>query len=90
MAKSEKDWIIAQNRDHVIREIKYLMNKKGLTERKVYSRVTLSIKQYLRQHSHKVLWGVLYRWIAPSKKDLKQITVCDPPKVSNESPARMS
>ena len=55
---SKKDWITVQNKDPAIREIKYLINNRGFTGRKVYSWDALSTKQYLRQHSHLVLWGV--------------------------------
>ena len=44
---SEKDWIITQNRDPVIREIKYLMNKGGLTGWNVYSWDAPSIRPCL-------------------------------------------
>ena len=45
---SEKDWLIAQNRDPVIRNIKYLMNKREHMGRKVYLQAAPCIKQYLR------------------------------------------
>ena len=56
-AMSVKDWIITQNKDPKIREIKYLINNKRLKERKLYSQDPQIIKQYLRQHSHLVLRG---------------------------------
>ena len=50
-----KDWIITQNKDPEIREIKYLINNKRLKGRKIYSQDASSTKQYLRQSGHLVL-----------------------------------
>ena len=56
-----EDWTVAQSKDLVIREIKYLISKNKLKGHMVYSWDPQIIKQYLMQHSHSVLHkGVLY------------------------------
>ena len=50
-----EDWIIAQRKDPVISEIKYLTSKYKLKGCKVYSQGQQIIKQYLEQCSHLVL-----------------------------------
>ena len=55
-----KYWVITQNKEPAIREIKYLINSKWLKGRKVYSQGLQIKKQYLRQCSHLVLCGWSY------------------------------
>ena len=43
-----EDWIVAQSKDPVIREVKYIISKKKLKGCKVYSQEPQIIKQYLR------------------------------------------
>ena len=65
-----KDWVVAQSKDCVIREIKYLINNKKLKGHNVYSWDPQVTKQYLRQCSHLMLWkGILYSWVTPSNED---------------------
>ena len=61
------------------REIKYLINNKGLKGRMVYSQDAPNTKQYLGQYGHLVLWGVLYRWVTPLKKDQNVLQLVIPP-----------
>ena len=57
-----EDWVVAQSKDPVIREIKYLISKSKLRGHTVYSQNPQVTKQYLRQSNHLVLnKGVLYR-----------------------------
>ena len=56
---SLEDWIIAQRKDSVIREIKHLISENKLKECKRYSWDPQITKQYLRQFSH--LW--LHKWV---------------------------
>ena len=59
---SAEDRVVAQSKDPLIREIKYLINNNELKRCKVDSQDPQVTKQYLRQHSHLVLHkGVLYR-----------------------------
>ena len=46
---SVEDWVVAQSKDIVIREIKYLISKNKLNGQKVYSWDPQVTKQYLRQ-----------------------------------------
>ena len=55
-AMSQKDWIIAQSQDPMIREIKYHISKSKLKGYKVYFQDAQILKQYLQQHSHLVVW----------------------------------
>ena len=50
-----EDWVVAQSKDVVIREIKYLISKNKLKGCKVYLWDQQVTKQYLRQCSHLVL-----------------------------------
>ena len=76
---SLEDWIIAQSKDSVIREIRYLISKNKLKGNKVYSQDPWIMKQYLRQHSHLVLLkGVLYRQVTLSKEDQNALQLLIP------------
>ena len=74
---SVKDWVIAQNKDPAIREIKYLINNKRLKGRKVYSQDLQIVKQYIREHSQLVLCGGPIQMGYPIKERLKCFTVSD-------------
>ena len=68
-AMSVKDWVITQNKDPEIREIKYLINNKRLKGRKVCWQEAQITKQYFRQCGHLVLHAeVLYRWVAHQRR----------------------
>ena len=57
---SVEEWIVAQSKDPMIREINYLISKNKLKGCKVYLQKPQIIKQYPRQHTHLVLHnGVL-------------------------------
>ena len=68
-AMSEIDWIIAQNRDPVIREIKYLMNKKRTHREEEILMVCAKYKTIFEAVEPLGAMGVLHRWVTPSKKD---------------------
>ena len=76
---SVEDWVIAQSKDPVVREIKYLINNNKLKGHKVFSWDPQVRKQYLRQCSHSVLhkWA-LYRWVIPSKEDQNTLQLVIP------------
>ena len=65
-----EDCVVAQSKDPVVREIKYLINNNKLKGCKVSSQDPQVTKQYLRQCGHLVLCKeFLYKWVTPTKED---------------------
>ena len=78
-AMSQKDWIVAQHQDPVIKETKYLIGKNKLKRCEVYLQDPPIIKQYLRQCSNLMLCkSVLYRWVTTSKGDRNALQLVIP------------